>query len=463
MSERFSAAEAARWCAGVWEPAPPARVAGVTNDTRSLRPGELYVALRGARCDGHAFVAEAFRRGACGALVERGFAGAGAPERPLLRCADPALALRALARGYRERVAPLVIGVTGSAGKTTVKELTARLVARARRAAATRGNWNNEIGLPLSLLEMAPDTQVGVFELGISHPGEMRPLCEILRPQWGIVSSLGRAHLEFFGSFERIAREKAELFAALPPDGLAVFRADMPGADILRRAAACETVTVALEQDADYSARRRKDGVWLAREARTGETAELRLALPGPHQAANALLAAAVARRLGVSWTEIREALAAYGGLPLRWEIVWADGVRYVNDAYNANPESMRAALNAFAEEPAAGRQWLVLGDMLELGAAAEAEHRQLGAFAARGAWAGLATVGALARGIADGAEAAGFDPRRIWRCADAAEAAAVLRRQTAAGDAVLLKASRGVRLEEVLQRLTEGKEERQP
>jgi UDP-N-acetylmuramoyl-tripeptide--D-alanyl-D-alanine ligase len=461
MTQNFSPAEAERWTGGAWEPAAPAGIDGVSHDTRTLGVGALYVAIKGPRFDGHDFLAQAFAQGACAAMVARGRELPAADGRCLLRVDDTTAALSKLAAGYRAKIAPLIVAVTGSVGKSTVKEMTAQTLGRWLKTACTPGNWNNEIGLPLSILAMERGTRVGVFELGISHPGEMAPLCRILSPQWAIITTVGPAHIEFFGNVEAIAREKAILVQSLAPDGLAVINADTPHAGIFRSAAACRLLTVSVERDADYRCLLRDPArrTFTVRERSSGETFTFRLSLPGSHNIMNALPGIAVARQLALPWTKIAEALAAYVPLPMRWEETKVRGVRIVNDAYNANPMSMRAALSTFAEERSSGRRWVVLGGMLELGAAGEAEHRDIGTLVADGPWAGLITVGPLAGLIADGAVGAGFDARTIWRCDDVAQAAAVLRTQTAEGDIVLLKGSRGNRLEGVLEHFAGNQE----
>ncbi|MBN1557592.1 MAG: UDP-N-acetylmuramoyl-tripeptide--D-alanyl-D-alanine ligase [Lentisphaerae bacterium] len=460
---RFTAEELARWTGGVWRGRPPEGFEGVSHDTRTLHPDALYVALKGERYDGHAFVEEAFRQVAGGAVVEREEAGGGMG--PLLLVPDTRVALKAMARGYRRKVAPRIVAVTGSAGKTTVKELLADMLARRVAAARTRGNWNNAVGVSLSVLEMEPDAEAGVFEIGTNHPGEIEELCRVLEPDWGVVTNIGPSHLEFFGTEAAVAGEKGALPACLPEDGTAVLNADGGFVDILRSRAGCRVVTAALgAAGADYTGETEPAGGLAVREP--GARAPVRVGAipPGPHMAANVLLAAATAREYGIDWDAVREALGAYRGAPLRWEICEAGGVRVINDAYNANPASMRAAVEAFAREPVRGRRRLVLGGMLELGRQEAEAHVALGgAIAAHGAWAGLIVVGPLGGLIADGAEQAGMPRAAVDRCADNADAAARLAERAAPGDAVLVKGSRGMRLEEVVEqfvRLRSGNHE---
>lgn len=446
-----------RWCGGAWDGGLPGRLAGVTADSRSVGRDFLFVALPGARADGHDFVGEAFRRGAAGAVVKSDYAaGAG----PLLRTADPLCALQSMAAGYRRAQAIRIVGVTGSAGKTTVKEMTADVLSVSQPVARTRGNWNNAIGLPLSLLNMPPESRAGVFEAGINHPGEMEELCRILAPDWGVVTNVGPVHLEFFKSEAAIARAKAGLLRALPPDGLAVLRADAPWYKVLRDAAPCPVTAVALAPDQaadppDFYARMEPDGMAAFGERASEMVWRIRPPLPGRHNLANMLLAAAVGRAWGIGWPGIVHALESYQPPPMRWDVrVWRN-VTLINDAYNANPMSMVEALLTYRGLPG-GRKWLVLGGMLELGDAAAAMHRDLGRQVAGGGWQGLITVGELATLIADGAESCGMPPKRISRCAGPLEAAAFLAQSARPGDMVLLKGSRGIGLENVLRVLTE-------
>ena len=459
-------AELAAWCSGDWRPAQPPSVRGVSNDTRTLDPGSLYVALRGENFDGHDFVRRAFAQGAAGAVVCRDWAddrpaGADVPG-PLLCVEDSGEALRAMAHGYRLKVAPLVIAVTGSAGKSTVKEMAAAILSARHPTACTRGNWNNEIGLPLSMLSMAPSTRVGVFEVGMSHPGEISDLCRVLQPAWGVVTNVGPVHAEFFGSVAEIALEKSQVLACLPPDGLAVLNRDDAFFSLLEGATPARVLTVSSRDEADYTCVGRAPDRCEAtiRERASGETCTVRLPVPGEHNVANALLAIAVGRAHGAEWEEIRSALLRYKALPMRWQEQHIGSLRVINDGYNANPLSMRAAIDAFREDTTPGRKWLVLADMLELGAIEGQAHLDLGRFLGHTDWQGLITVGALGSLIGDGAEQAGLAPAAVFRCRGNGEAAQVLAAQTQPGDAVLLKGSRGMALEEVVSALTNAGEE---
>ena len=452
----FAPTDLARWSTGTWQHAPDAPLTGVSINTQTLQRGDLFFALQGTQADGHDFVADALARGAAGAVVNRKFAKKH-PALPLLVVAEPAAALRACAAGYRDTLTATFVAITGSVGKTTVKEMTADLLATVGPTARTHGNFNNDLGLPLSLLAMAPDARFGVFELGMNHPGELAPLCKLLRPTVGIVTMVGPVHFEFFESVQAIAEEKAEVLRCLPKDGLAVLDAEGDWFELLRAATPCRLVTTALQGAADYTAQIAPElnGAFTVTERATGEAVALQNSLPGAHNVRNALLAVAAARAHAAAWDQIRAALAAFQLVGLRWQRSEWQGATFINDAYNASPPSMAAALRTFMELPADGRRWVVLGGMRELGDAAEDLHSELGHFVADLKDVGLVTVGELGAWIAAGAYEAGLAMDRIEICESCAAAAAFLRARLQAGDAVLLKASRGEKLERVLEALT--------
>ncbi len=448
----FRAADLAAWSNGQWKNSEPAGIRGVSTDTRSLKPDSLYVALRGPRFNGHDFVAQAFERGAAAALVTANFAETGPQLHPLLCVPDTWQALGLIARGYRASLSTTLMAVTGSVGKTTVKEMLADMLSAAGPTSRTHGNWNNDVGLPLSLLDVEPENRFGVFELGMNHKGELAQLCAILKPSVGVITNVGPVHLEFFDSVRDIAMEKAIVFRCLPADGLAVLSRDDEWYEELIRSAPCPVVTTSLRKPADYSAHRidKEQRRFTVKEAGSAEQVEMTLSLPGEHMIRNALLAVAVARRMKVPWPDIQSALGNYVPLPMRWNRLQVKGVEIINDAYNANPMSMRAALDTFARMAIAGRKWLVLGGMLELGVAEKSEHANIGTKIAGQKWAGLITVGRLGAYIADGAESEGFPADKIVRCPDHQAAARVLAERVKAGDILLLKASRGEKIEEV-------------
>ncbi len=447
MSEfHFTSQELARWTGGRWTREPASPVTGFGIDSRSLQPGEVFIALPGERADGHSFLDVAASRGAAGAVVRR---GTKFDALPLLEVEDPKAALTALARGHRERLTGQFIAITGSSGKTSVKEMTADLLSIAGPTARTRGNWNNDLGLPLSLLTMKPDDRFGVFEVGMNHPGELEPLCALLRPHVSVVTNVGPVHIEFFESEEAIAQEKATVLRALGEDGLAVLPSDDPWFAKLRADVKSELKTVSLRRDADYRIEAGAGSLFVVSEWASGESVALDAPLPGAHILTNAGLAIAVARHYGIAWDAIAARLRAFQPPGMRWQKQTLGEVLFVNDAYNANPMSMLAALDGFAATPVSGRRWLVLGAMRELGARAEPEHVKLGGAVAEGPWAGLVSVGEEGNWIARGAQSRGFE--RVYEAETPADAARVLKGLIKPGDAVLLKASRGVQLELLL------------
>ena len=461
----ISPEQAAAWGRGRWHPrTPPGPLRALGVDSRRAGAGSLFFALKGEKADGHDFLAAVAGAGAC-AVVR-----ADVPESRLpangfcLRVDDVLAALGRIAAGYRATLPARLVGVTGSVGKTSTKELVADLLAALGKTARTAGNYNNEIGLPLSVAGIAGDCAFGVIEAGISHPGEMAPLRDILRPDIAVLTRIGPVHIEFFDSVRAIAEEKAALLEKLPADGFAVLDRDDEFFDVLRAHASAPVATCSLKRrDVDFAGDPQEDGkLWVCERA-TGETAVLPLPPPGGFMAENALRAVAVARKCGATWEAIAAALGRTRPVGMRWAVEEVRGWTAINDGYNANPVSLRAALQAFADRPAPGRKFLALGPMLELGRLERAEHEALGRFAAAGGWAGVAVApwktiaGApdpAAQALAAGLRAAGFPNEKLCAAADAAEAAAWLRARLRPGDAVLLKASRGVRIENVLEEL---------
>ena len=456
----ISPEQAAQWCRGAWQPRPPAApLRALGTDSRRAAPGQLFFALKGDQADGHDFLGAVCAAGAS-AVVRADYLGAKLPVAgSCLRVDDVLAALGRFAAGYRRQMPARIVGVTGSVGKTLTKELVADLLATLGKTARTAGNFNNEIGLPLSLAGLDRECRYGVFEAGISHPGEMAPLRDILRPDIAVVTGIGPAHIEFFGSERAIAEEKAVLLEPLPADGFAVLDADDAQFAVLRAHGSAPVVTCSLQRrEVDYAGEAQADGrLWVCERA-TGETATLPLPPPAEFMAANVLKAVAVARRCGAAWDAIQAALGKPRAANMRWAVEEVRGWTAVNDAYNANPLSMRAALRAFAHRPAADRKFLVLGAMLELGDHSRAAHEALARDVAAGNWAGVAVLAAegektrAAAGVlADAVAAAGWPADKLCRAAGPADAAAWLRTRLRPGDALLLKASRGVGAERVL------------
>jgi UDP-N-acetylmuramoyl-tripeptide--D-alanyl-D-alanine ligase len=436
-------------------------IRGASVDSRHVTPGSIFVALRGERTDGHAFVADAIHAGAVAALVERPLDLPEGVDAPQLVVPDALRALQDLAAWWRARHAVRVVGITGSTGKTIAKEIVADVLSRELVTLRNEGNLNSETGLPMTLVRLRPDHEAAVLEMSMYTVGEIARLAEIAQPEIGVVLGVHPTHLERAGSIERIAEAKAELPRALPRDGLAVLNADDPRVAAMRDVTPASVTTFGLGPDADVRATEvvsnGLDGTEFTLEAPWG-TRRLRSATPGRHLVPHALAAAAVAQRLGIGIEEVERELAAGSRAAHRMTIVEArSGATLVDDTYNASPLSVAAALAFLAETPvrSAGRRIAVLGDMLELGADEQRLHREIGVRAASTADA-LVTVGPRGRWIAEGARAAGATIVR--ETDDPAEAVALLERELAPGptDLVLLKASRGIGLDRAVELLAE-------
>lgn len=434
----FRPGELSQWVSRLWKNGMPAgEVTGVSHDTRTLRRGNLYVALRGDRFDGHEFVREAFAKGAAGALVHDDFQWT---ESPVLKVPDTLKGLQDLARGYRKQWTCTPVGITGSVGKTTVKEMCADILSMAGPVHRTAGNYNNHIGLPLTMLSTPNDARFGVYEIGMNHPGEIGGLAYLLQPKIGILTDICNAHREHFASLEEIAREKARLAERVPSSGMVVLDRDSEWYALIRRQTCANVVTVSLEGVADYVGR--KAGF----DVLNVNGFDYAMPMPGEHIMRNALRAIALGLELGLAPERIAAGLARFRPPPMRWQESDVAGIHFINDAYNANPLSMRASLRTLANLPGAGKRWAVVGGMRELGDSAEEEHAELGRFIAELALDGVVAVGEWGRKMA--CAQAG----NVFPCAAAGDAALILKEHLRPGDRVLLKASRGERLERVLE-----------
>jgi UDP-N-acetylmuramoyl-tripeptide--D-alanyl-D-alanine ligase len=439
---------------------------GATVDSRSVPAGGLFVAVVGERVDGHDFAHTAVEQGAAAALVSRPVDG------PHVLVPDVVVALSRLARWLVDQLTEpaepaelrqsglLVVGVTGSSGKTSTKDLLAQLLAAAGPTVATRGNLNNEIGLPLTVLEADATTRHLVLEMGARGPGHIADLCRTAPPRIGVELNVGDAHASEFGSRAATAAAKAELVEALPgagSGGVAVLNADDPLVAAMAARTSARVVTVGLDPTAEVRAAQvRLDGqgrpTYVLR-APGHDPVEVTLPLHGAHHVGNSLAAAAVGLEAGLSAPEVAGVLAAARPAS-RWRMEVTDrpdGVTVVNDSYNANPESVRAAIEALAAMSAGRRSWAVLGEMLELGAASTARHEEVGRLARGSGVVRVVAVGEGARGVHTGALAAGAaDGEESLLVPDVDAAVALLEAQLRPGDVVLVKASRGAGLDRV-------------
>ncbi|MDF7825731.1 UDP-N-acetylmuramoyl-tripeptide--D-alanyl-D-alanine ligase [Pontiellaceae bacterium B12227] len=431
----FRPGELSQWVSRLWKNGMPEQsITGISHDTRTLKPGDLYVAIRGDQFDGHAFVRDAFQKGAAGALVDDRFQWS---ENPVLQVHDTIRGLQDLAKGYRKKWICTPVGITGSVGKTTVKEMCADILSVKGETHRTAGNYNNHIGLPLTMLSMPPMGRHGVFEIGMNHPGEIATLAYLLQPKIGIITDICNAHRESFQSLEEIAREKMKLAERVPGSGKVILDRDSQWYAMIRRHTCATVVTVSFEGVADYVGRKAGDSVLNV------DGFNYTMPLPGEHIMRNALRAIALGREMGMDPDEISEGLRRFKAPPMRWQESEIGGVQFINDAYNANPLSMRAGLQTFKRLSGFGKKWAVIGGMRELGTTTDEEHASLGEFIDVLALDGVITVGELGRRITC--------QQPVFHCAETSEAARILKEHLAPGDRVLLKASRGEQLEKVL------------
>ncbi len=432
---------------------PSARYLGVSTDTRTISPGELFVALPGTRVDGSAFLAEARSRGAAVAIVSRRRAENGAPPEglALVEVDDVLLALGELARRHRDEVfrGRAVFGITGSAGKTSTRGFLEAILRGAGPTVASERSFNNAIGVPLTVLRTRGDEEYLVVEIGTNAPGEIAALCEIARPTIGVVTNVAAAHLERLGTVEGVAAEKGDLFRALPASGVAVVNVGEPLVVREARGLRSRVVTVGVERDADYVASDR---------CRTDEGSEFLLdgkirvclAVPGLFHVENALAAIAMAAAAGVPRDEAAERVTGFRGEKSRLAVKRIGGVAVVDDCYNSNPRSCLASLAELAAGHGECRRIAVLGEMLELGAESGRWHEAVGEAAGRVADLVVA-VGSGAAGFLLGARRSGVEASRLFFARDAGDAETCVLGLVEPGDAVLVKGSRRIGLERVV------------
>jgi UDP-N-acetylmuramoyl-tripeptide--D-alanyl-D-alanine ligase len=427
-------------------------VRGAAVDSRLVEPGNLFVALPGERTDGHAHVGEAVRRGAAALLITRPPADPTAlGDVTVIRVVDAATALGSVAAGWRQRFSPLVVGITGSIAKTSTKEAVAAVLSTSLRTLKNEGNQNNEIGLPLTVLRLGPEHQAAVLEMGMYVGGEIADLARIGRPSIGVVTAVQAVHLSRIGSLEAIERAKGELIEALPSDGAAILNADDPIVARMGRLTSARVILYGFDEGADVRADQVTSAGLGGMRFQLVTPAGVRPATiptPGRLSVHNALAAAATGSAAGVGLDRIVSGLRTGWGAPHRTEIIPLPGLTVVDDSYNASPGSMFAALELLEGLP--GRHVAVLGEMLELGEGHEEGHLLVGDAAGRVAQL-LIVVGRDARGIVDGAVAAGMDATRIHHAIDDEDALEVLRPRLRDGDVVLVKASRGMGLDRLV------------
>ena len=423
----------------------------ISTDSRTIKPGELFVALRGENFEGHDFIEAAAKAGATGALVDLNWAGNVPNNFALLRAPDTLQAYQTLAANYRRSLALKVLAITGSNGKTSTKDFAASVLARRFRVTKTEGNFNNHVGLPRTILETASEDEVAVWEIGMNHPGEIAALSKIAAPDAAIITNIGVAHIEFMGSREAIAAEKGALAEAIEMQGTVILNADDPFSEGIAARTRAKVVSagttngfvraIEIRQSADGSEFTIVEGAHRCRA---------QLPVAGTHMVQNALLAVAAGRAFGLSIEECAAGLAAAPLTKARLQIKEVGGVQFLDDSYNANPDSMKAALRTLVELDAEGKRIAVLGEMRELGVESERGHREIGEAAATLGVDQLITIGDAAELIAEAARTAGLD--KVSSARSTSEAARLLKEMAEPGDLVLIKGSRAARTEEVIE-----------
>ncbi len=436
---------------------------GVVTDSRQIKPGTLFAALAGENVDGHEHVVEAVERGARVVLVSsdiaeiEGLAEAAAAKRcAVLKVDDVPLALQRLAAWHRERLLATVVAITGSTGKTSTKDFLTAVLRTTLRTTATAGNRNNEIGMPLTILTADSDTQALVLEMGTRGRGQIAELAAIARPDMGLITNVGTSHIELLGSQDSIAEAKGELAAAVGERGVVFLNGDDAYSATIRKMTIARVVTYGLDASCDV----RAEDIELDGESRAAftlvaadERAHVQLGVPGRHNVYNACAAAAVGLELGIPIATVAEALGATVLTAMRMELIsTARDITVLNDAYNANPSSMKAAIETLASMTADSRRVAVLGDMGELGSFSELAHFRIGEDVAHAGIDQLVTVGERSVRIAEGARAAGLLPACVRPCHTLEEASEVLDDLLEPGDVVLVKASRMMGLEKIVE-----------
>lgn len=422
----------------------------VNKDTRSLQAGDLYLALRGEKFDGNQFVESAIRAGAVAAIVDDASLPARFPDFPFIVTGDSLLALQHLAAEWRSRLSLRVVGLTGSSGKTSTKDFTAAVLGERFQVTTTAGNLNNHIGLPLTILSATSRDQFAVWEMGMNHAGEIEPLARLARPDFAVITNIGVAHIENLGSREAIAEEKGVLIRLSSPHGTTIFPAEDDYAKLLASLAPGDIVTVGL-QAGDLRAEQIEFDSAGSRFVLVNGAERVPATLPvaGEHMVRNALLAVAIGLEAGLSLEECAAGLAKSRLTAGRLQTKAIRGMVVLDDSYNANPDSVEAALKTLAKIPAQGRRIAALGQMGELGDYAETGYRRAGRAAADGKIDILVTVGDDTQPLAEEAESRGI--AHVFRTENTATAATLLRSLARPGDLVLIKGSRSARMEQIL------------
>lgn len=447
----------ADWCGGkISARFEHLRVSRMQSDSRKVRSGDLFVALKGAKADGHDFAETAINHGAVAALVSRPIS----EKLPSIEVEDTLRAYGEIAAGYRKLTGVKVVGITGSVGKTTTKEMTASILEAVYHTAKTEGNHNNNLGLPMTIMDMPENTEVAVLEMGMNHSGEMEYLSDIARPDLAIITNIGTMHIEHLGTREGILQAKLEIMRGMPDDGAGVFNGDEPLLWNIRAIGKHKKYYYGIENHAcDVTATdivELDDGVRFVVHG-FGQQFELFVPMLGRHAVYNALAATTVGLLLGVKPEQIQARFSSFHNTGMRQKIYVKNGVTIIEDCYNAGPESTEAALDVLAGIKTDGRRIAVLGDMLELGNRSAAEHYRIGRLAVGKADL-LLTYGEHSVRTLTGAITGGMNPKNTDHFDTHEDMAHMLKMRVSEGDVVLFKGSRGMRMEKVLQLFLDDK-----
>ncbi len=431
-------------------------ISGISTDSRKIKKHELFIALKGPKYDGQDFIQEAIDKGACGALISRSrFTVHGSRFTILVK--DTLKALGQIAKYYREKFDLPVVAVTGSTGKTTTKDMIASILSKKFSVLKTEGNFNNEVGVPLTLFRLSREHEVAVLELGMSALGEIERLTRISSPKMGVMTNVGEVHLQYLGNVQRVALAKAELVYALGKDDVAILNIDDPYIRDMKKGIKARIITYGIREKAEVGAKEienlREEGMRFI--LRVGKKSlSLHLRCLGYHNIYNALAAASAAYALGIKEEMIRKGLSRFQPLAGRMRIIKMKGLTILDDTYNASPKSFVAAIETLRGLSPKGRRILVAGDMLELGKRAPLAHKETGAYVAHSGIDILITCGDLAGYIAQGAIEAGMKEKRIVSCRNKEEAGERLSSLAKEGDTILIKGSRATGMEEIIKKL---------
>jgi UDP-N-acetylmuramoyl-tripeptide--D-alanyl-D-alanine ligase len=423
----------------------------ISTDSRTIKKGELFVALRGENFDGHKFIEATAKAEAAGAIVDLKWNGKVPAKFAIIRAQDTLLAYQNLASNYRKALSIKVLAITGSNGKTSTKDFAASVLGRKFRVTKTQGNFNNHVGLPRTILEATSNDEVAVWEIGMNHPGEVAPLAKIAEPNAAIITNIGVAHIEFMGTREAIAKEKGALAEAVAAEGAVILNADDPLSKGIAERTRAHVIfagtkegtvrAIDIQQSADGSEFTIIEGAHRCRA---------QLPVPGLHMVQNALLAVAAGRAFGLSLEEAAAGLASAPLTKARLQIKEINGVQFLDDSYNANPDSMKAALQTLVELDTDGKKIAVLGEMRELGTETERGHEEVGEAAAAFGIDHLIGIGEMGAIISRAAEKAGLEKSSV--VGSTSEAAELLLEIAAPGDLILIKGSRLARTEDVIE-----------